>query len=71
VVIAMTPSTHQMIQQAGALAVTVALLLTLTVALLRLAAVPLAVAAVVLDKGAELAARPLTFTASPDWRARR
>ena len=68
---AMTSSTHQMIRQAGALAVTVALLLTLAVVVLRLAAVPLALAVLALDKGAELAARPLTFTPSPDWRTRR
>ena len=67
----MTPSTQQMIQQAGTVAVVVMLLLTIAVAVLRLAAVPLALAAVALDKGADLAARPLTFTTSPDWRTHR
>jgi hypothetical protein len=70
----MTPSTQQMIQQAGALAVLVALLLSLTVVVLRLVALPLVLAVLVLDKAADLAARPLTFTAptpSADWRVRR
>jgi hypothetical protein len=66
----MTPSTQQMIQQAGAVAVAVSLLLALTVVLLRLAALPLAVAATALDKGAELAARPLTAP-DPDDAGRR
>lgn len=59
--------TTQLIQQAGALTVAVALLLSLAVVLLRLAALPFAVAAVALDKGADLAARPLSFpvTANP------
>jgi len=56
-------STHQMVAQAGAFAVTVALLLTLAVVVLRLVALPFAVAALVLDKSAELVGRPLTFTA--------
>jgi hypothetical protein len=58
----MTPSTQQMIQQAGALAVLVALLLSLTIVVLRLAALPLALAALALDRGADLAARPLSFS---------
>lgn len=57
----MTPSTNQMIEQAGVVAVTVTLLLALVVVVLRLAAVPLAAAVTALDRGAALAARPLNF----------
>ncbi|MEV5711263.1 hypothetical protein [Actinoallomurus sp. NPDC052274] len=65
-------STSQLIQQSGAVAVTCVLLLTLVVVVLRLLALPLVLAAMVLDKGAEFAARPLTIsTTSPDWRYRR
>lgn len=66
----MTPSTHQMIQQAGVLAVAVALLLSLAVVVLRLAALPLAVAALALDRGADLAARPLSFSTASTTSAR-
>jgi hypothetical protein len=65
-------STNQLIHQAGAATVTAVLLLTLLVVVLRLLALPLVLAAMVLDKGAELAALPLTIsTTTPDWRARR
>jgi hypothetical protein len=58
----MTPSTQQLIQQTGAFAVAAVLLLALVVVVLRLLALPLALAALILDKGADLAARPLTFS---------
>lgn len=64
-------STSQLINQAGAGTVTCVLLLTLLVVVLRLLSLPLTLAALALDKGAELAARPLTFNTSPDWRAHR
>ena len=67
----MNPSTQTLIQQAGVIAVTCVLLLTLAVVVLRLLALPFALAALVLDKSAELAARPLAFTTAPDWRAPR
>jgi len=51
-----------MLRSVGALPVVVALLLTLTVTVLRLAAVPLALAAIALDRAATLAAAPLSFT---------
>lgn len=63
------PATQELIQQTGAIAVAVVLLLALAVIVLRLIALPLTLAAMVLDKSAELAARPLTFT-TPDWRTR-
>jgi hypothetical protein len=64
-------TTQQLVQQAGVVAVTVALLLSLVVVVLRLLSLPLAVGALVLDKSADLAARPMTFTTPPTWRARR
>ncbi|GAA4630083.1 hypothetical protein GCM10023196_053980 [Actinoallomurus vinaceus] len=65
-------STSQLIHQAGAVTVTWVLLLTLVVVVLRLLALPLVLAAMVLDKGAELAAIPLSVsTTSPDRRYRR
>lgn len=54
-----TPSTAEAIRQVGALPVLVALLLSLAVVVLRLAAVPLAAAANGLDVLADLAARPM------------
>lgn len=56
-------TTTEMIQTAGALAILAALLLTLAVAALRLVALPLAGAALVLDHVAAVAARPLSLPA--------
>jgi len=53
-------STTQLIQRAGVASVLCVLVLALTVALLRLVALPLALSALALDKAAVLAARPLT-----------
>lgn len=64
-------STTDLIRQAGLTAVVAALLLTLVVVVLRLLALPLAVGAMVLDRSATLAARPLTFTAPVDGTLRR
>jgi hypothetical protein len=65
----MSPST-QLIQQAGLLAALGVLVLALVVVVLRLIALPLAAAVIVLDKGADLAAIPLSYSTS-DWRSRR
>lgn len=64
-------STSQLIQQAGAATVTAVLLLTLTVVVLRLLSLPLTLAALVLDKAAEIAARPLAVSTTPVWREHR
>lgn len=56
-------TTTHLIQSAGIVAVLVALLLTLTVTLLRLAALPLAGAALLLDAAANFAATPLSLPA--------
>ena len=58
-------TTTHMIQTAGALAVLMALTLTLTVTLLRLVALPLAGAALLLDTAASIVAAPLSLPA-PD-----
>lgn len=58
----MNPSTETLIQQVGALTTLCVLLLTLAVVVLRLFALPLALAAIVLDKSADLAARPLSYS---------
>lgn len=52
-----------MIQTAGALAILLALVLTLAITLLRMAALPLAGAALVLDRIAAVAAQPLSLPA--------
>ncbi|MBR8745142.1 hypothetical protein DSY14_26140 [Nocardiopsis sp. MG754419] len=52
-----------MIQTAGIIAVLLALVLTLTVTLLRLAALPLAGAALALDAAAHFVAAPLSLPA--------
>lgn len=64
-------STSELIHQAGAGTVAAVLLLTLTVVVLRLLSLPLTLAALALDKGAELAARPLNTSVPPEWRMRR
>lgn len=56
-------TTTHLIQTAGIVAVLLALVLTLTVTLLRLAALPLAGAALLLDAAANLASVPLSLTA--------
>lgn len=63
-------SSTDLIQSAGFLAILFALLLTLLVALLRLAALPLAGAVLVLDAAAAVAARPLTLPAPVHKEAR-
>lgn len=64
-------TTTDLIQTAGILAVLLALVLTLTVTLLRLAALPLAGAALVLDHIANLAAAPLSLPAPATQEATR
>ena len=64
-------TTPELIRHVGAWTVAVVLVLALAVIVLRLLALPLVVGAAVLDKGAELAARPLTFTTPPVWRSER
>lgn len=56
-------TTTEMIQTAGALAILAALVLTLAITLLRLVALPLAGTALVLDRIAAVAARPLSLPA--------
>ncbi|WP_304456015.1 hypothetical protein [Nocardiopsis sp. YSL2] len=56
-------TTVHSIQAVGILAVLITLLLVLAVTLLRLAALPLAGAVLILDSAADLAARPLTLPA--------
>lgn len=57
-------TTTHMIQTAGIIAVLVVLVLTLTVTLLRLVALPLAGAALLLDAAATFVAAPLSLPAS-------
>ncbi|SIO85918.1 hypothetical protein [Nocardiopsis sp. JB363] len=57
-------TTTHMIQTAGIIAVLVVLVLTLTVTLLRLVALPLAGAALLLDTAANVCAAPLSLPAS-------
>ncbi|WP_150237816.1 hypothetical protein [Nocardiopsis quinghaiensis] len=57
-------TTLHSIQAVGFLAVLLTLFLVLAVTLLRLAALPLACAVLVLDGAADLAARPLSLPAS-------
>ncbi|MDN3357803.1 hypothetical protein [Actinomadura sp. DC4] len=64
-------STTQLIQRAGVASVLCVLVLALTVALLRLVALPLALSALALDKAAVLAARPLTPSTATAREARR
>lgn len=61
-------TTVDVIQTAGLVAVLAALVLTLFVALLRLAALPLAAASLGLDRLASLAARPLLTPAGGEHR---
>ncbi|WP_150246153.1 hypothetical protein [Nocardiopsis quinghaiensis] len=56
-------TTVHSIQTVGFLSVLLTLLLVLAVALLRLAALPLACAVLVLDGAADLASRPLSLPA--------
>jgi hypothetical protein len=64
-------STTQLIQRSGAASVLCVLVLALTVALLRLVALPLALSALALDKAAVLVARPLTPSTSTAQETRR
>lgn len=64
-------STTQLIQRAGVASVLCVLVLALTVALLRLMALPLALSALALDKAAVLAARPLAPSTATDRETRR
>lgn len=54
-------NTHELLQQVGAFALLTTLLLAMAVLVLRLLALPLAMASLGLDRLATLAARPLTL----------